>query len=89
LTRALTGRLARAVATNYVIAAGKSGIAPLPYPIQGALAAAMRAAGASAGDQHRMQLWAGQSGAMAMPTPAADLVHEIWSDAHALLSAKE
>jgi nitronate monooxygenase len=88
-TRAFTGRLGRAIATNYVIAAARSGVPPLPYPIQRGVTAPMKAAGASEADYHRMQVWAGQSGAMAKPKPAADLVDEIWSHARALLSAKE
>jgi nitronate monooxygenase len=86
LTRALTGKLGRAVATNYVKAASSPDApAPAPYPVQRGLTAAMKEAGAAAGDHHRMQLWAGQSAAMAKPLPAGDLVKRIWSDARALL----
>jgi nitronate monooxygenase len=86
LTRAFTGRLGRAIATDYVKAAA-SGDAPRPatYPVQRGLSQAMKAAGAAAGDYHRMQVWAGQSAAMAAPIPAADLVQKIWDDARALL----
>jgi nitronate monooxygenase len=45
----------------------------------------MKEAGAAANDYHRMQVWAGQSAAMAKPIPAGDLVNEIWQDARALL----
>jgi nitronate monooxygenase len=86
LTRALTGKLGRAVATNFVKAAAASDApAPAPYPVQRGLTAAMKEAGAAAGDHHRMQLWAGQSAAMAKPLPAGDLVKQIWNDARALL----
>jgi nitronate monooxygenase len=34
---------------------------------------------------HRMQLWAGQSAAMAKPIAAGDLVREMWEEAKALL----
>jgi nitronate monooxygenase len=41
----------------------------------------MKAAGAAANDMHRMQLWAGQSAAMAKPIAAGDLVREMWEGA--------
>jgi nitronate monooxygenase len=86
LTRALTGRLARAIATDFVkAAASPEAPPPAPYPVQRGLTAAMKEAGAAAADYHRMQVWAGQSAAMAKPIPAADLVREIWNTADALL----
>ncbi len=85
-TRALTGRLARGVATEYVRAAAAPGAPrPAPYPIQRGLTAAMKAAGAAANDMHRMQLWAGQSAAMAQPIPAGDLLRGMWEKAQKLL----
>ena len=87
LTRALTGRAGRAVATDYVkAAAAPEAPRPAPYPVQRGLTALMKEAGAAAGDHHRMQLWAGQSAAMARPVPAAEIVGEIWRQAQELLS---
>ena len=81
-TRALTGRLARGVATDFVkAAASPDAPRPAPYPVQRGLTAAMKAAGAAANDHHRMQLWAGQSAAMAKATPAGELVREMWDAA--------
>ena len=86
-TRALTGRLARAIATDFVKAAATPDAPPpAPYPVQRGLTAAMKEAGAAANDHHRMQVWAGQSAAMAKPVPAADLVREIWAVAERLLN---
>jgi len=86
LTRAFTGRSGRAVATNFVEAVASPGAPPpAPYPVQRGLTALMKEAGAAASDYHRMQVWAGQSAAMARPVPAGDLVRVMWEQARALL----
>jgi len=88
LTRAFTGRLGRAIRTDFVKAMqDPAAPAPAPYPIQRGLTAAMKEAGAAQSDHHRMQVWSGQSAAMARPIPAAALLAEIWNEAQALLGS--
>jgi nitronate monooxygenase len=85
-TRALTGRLARAVATDFVkAAAAPDAPPPAPYPVQRGLTASMKEEGAKANDHHRMQLWAGQAAAMSRPVPAGELLARIWAQAQPLL----
>lgn len=82
LTRALTGRLARSIATDYVKAAAEPDAPPAaPYPVQRGLTTPMREAASAAGDAQRMLAWAGQSAALARTIPAGQLVAEIWESA--------
>jgi len=87
VSRVFSGRAGRSIATDYVRAAtASSAPAPAPYPVQRGLTSAMRESGSKAGDVHRMQVWAGQSAAMARAEPADAVVRRIWQDTQALLA---
>jgi len=88
LTRAFSGRLGRALATDYVrAAAAPDSPPPAPYPVQRGLTTPMREAAARANDVERMQAWAGQGAALARAEPAGDIVTRLWHEAQALLPA--
>ena len=85
-TRAFTGRLGRAVATDYVRAAASPEVPhPAPYPVQRGLTAAMRESAVRVNDVQRMQAWAGQGAHLARPEPAGEVVRRLWEEAEALL----
>jgi nitronate monooxygenase len=86
LTRAFSGRAGRSIATDYVHAAAAAAAPrPAPYPVQRGLTATMRQAAQQSGDVQRMQVWAGQSSAMARAQPAGEVVEYLWSGAQKLM----
>jgi nitronate monooxygenase len=84
MTRAYSGRLARAVTTPFLRAWEEpTAPRPAPFPDQIGLMARWRAGGAAGIDPANH--FAGQSAALATPEPAGDLVTRLWRDASALL----
>ncbi len=75
LTRAFSGRLARALSNRFSKAAAGAPI--LPYPEQNALTAELRQAAAKAGKADLLSLWVGQAVALARSRPARELVQEL------------
>jgi nitronate monooxygenase len=87
ISRAFSGRPGRSIATAYALAAlSPEAPSPAPYPVQRGLTAAMREAATKEGDVQRMQVWAGQSAALARAEPAEDVVNRLWEDARKLLA---
>lgn len=85
-TRVFSGRLGRALETDYVRAAeAATAPAPQPYPVQRGLTASMRRQAVAENRLETMQAWAGQSAWMARSAPAADIVQALWSQARELL----
>ncbi len=86
LSRAFTGKPARSIATDYVRAAlAPDAPTPAPYPVQRGLTTPMRLEAQKAGDVQRMQVWAGQSAALARAESASVITERLWSEAQALL----
>ena len=83
-TRAFSGRLARALATDYVRAAAE-GPKPAPYPVQRGFTSKMNAEAKKQNDIRRIQAWSGQSAWMAKREPAAEFVKRVWNEAQSLL----
>jgi nitronate monooxygenase len=85
-TRAFTGRLGPAIATEYAVATtAPDAPEPAAYPVQRGLTANMRELGQKTNDVNRMQAWAGQAAALARDEPAAEFVHRVWNEAQQLL----
>lgn len=72
LTRAFTGRPARALVNGFV--ERHDAVAPVGYPELHHLTRSLRAAAAAAGDAERLHLWAGTGWRAASAEPAADVV---------------
>src|SRR5437868_1567248 len=88
LSRAFTGKPGRSIATDYACAAvGADAPAPAPYPVQRGLTTPMRLEAQTAGDVQRMQVWAGQSAALARAESASVIIERVWSETQALLSS--
>ena len=86
LSPAFTGKPGRSVATDYVRAAlGANAPAPTPYPVQRGLTTPKRLEAQKTGDVQRMQVWAGQSAAVARAESASVITERGWSQAQTLL----
>jgi nitronate monooxygenase len=90
VTRALSGRPNRSLATPFVRAAAVPGAPPpAPYPVQRGLTAVMRDAAARDGLGDRMQMLSGQAARLAQALPAGEIVEALWSGAVLLLTQNQ
>ncbi len=72
LTRAFTGRYARALVNHFV--AAHDAVAPIGYPAIHHLTRPLRAAASAAGDAERLHLWAGRGWRAAREAPVGEIL---------------
>jgi len=77
VTRAFSGRPARALANDFITRLEGKENTILPFPLQNALTRAMRTAAAKRGDREFLSLWAGRGVAQARGMPAGELVRRV------------
>jgi nitronate monooxygenase len=88
VSNVLTGRHARFVRTPYADALGRSGVGPLPFPLQAMVSADLRAAATAAGRADLLFLFAGQGVARLRELPAPDLVETLVREAREALARR-
>ena len=86
ITRAFSGRPARAIRNEFIDGVESSGVGIPPYPVQNTLTGPLRRAAAAAGDARAVALWAGQGFPLVRETRAGDLVREVAAEAAHVLS---
>lgn len=87
LTRAFSGRPARAIRNAYIERAHADRIPLLPFPIQNKATGPMRAAAARQGDGDYLSLWAGQAYGLSRRGSAAQIVARIVAEYDAATQA--
>ena len=85
LTRAFTGRAARAVRNRFAEEFAASGSSPAPYPAHAWLTQPIRSAAVKAGRTDYMAMWCGQNAASLTHRSAADLFRFLVNDAEQTL----
>lgn len=85
VTRAFSGRPARALVNELMDRLDAEPDAILPFPLQNALTRPLRSAAAEQGRAEYLSLWAGQGVRLARDLPAAELVAEIARETAAAL----
>ncbi|MCW2994815.1 MAG: nitronate monooxygenase, partial [Conexibacter sp.] len=85
LTRAFSGRTARGIVNRLL--REHTAAAPAAYPEIHHLTTPLRAHGRATGDPDLINLWAGQTHALAPEEPAADLTRRLADEARAAVAA--
>jgi len=85
LTRAFTGRPARALVNEFTVRYAEVPVPRHGYPAVHYLTAPMRAKAVADGDPERLHLWAGQAHRLSRAEPAGKLVHELGAAARQTL----
>jgi len=80
VTTLFSGRPARGIVNRFMLDAGFLPDAALPFPYAGNLVAPLRRASEKAGSTDCMQMWAGQSAALARPMGAEELTRTLASE---------
>ena len=81
ITRAFSGKPARAVRNRFIDSAERAGLPFLPFPVQQKLTAPLRAASAREGSPDHIAGWSGQAGSLGRRLPAGDLVRTLMEEA--------
>ena len=85
VTRAFSGRAARAIKNRFLVEVGEHEEELPPFPVQNALTKDVRAAAQRQDHAEFMSLWAGQAVRLSSPTNAAELVESVVEGAEAAL----
>jgi nitronate monooxygenase len=86
LTNLFSGRPARGILNRFLLESGPMSETAPPFPHAATLVAPLRAASEKAGAVDYMQLWAGQSAALAKALPADQLTSRLAADTLSLLA---
>jgi nitronate monooxygenase len=81
ITRAFSGKPARAVRNRFIDAMERAGAPILPFPVQQELTAPLRAASARDGSPDHIAGWSGQAGSLGRRLPARELVRTLVEEA--------
>ena len=87
ITRAFSGRAARAIRNRFVEDAEKAGGPILPFPAQNKLTVPLRAESNKLGIPDYVALWAGQGYPLATAEPAGELIRRLMNEAEEALRA--
>jgi nitronate monooxygenase len=86
LTRAFSGRPARAIANRFIHELAPHADALPPYPVQNALTKDIRAAAAEQSRPDLISLWSGQAALLARAIPAGELIRALVRETEATLN---